>query len=65
MKIVLAVVGSMKIVLAVVGLLLISAGLFWVGQGTGLLAGPHNMLLIDAGAGAGALGIALVWLALR
>ena len=55
----------MKIVLAVVGLLLIAAGLFWVGQGTGLLAGPHNMLLIDAGAGVGALGIALVWLALR
>ena len=55
----------MKVVLAVVGLLLIAAGLFWVGQGTGLLAGPHNMLLIDAGAGVGALGIAIVWLGLR
>ena len=55
----------MKIVLVVVGPLLIAVGLFWFGQGTGLFAGPHNAVLIDAGAGVVALGIGLVWFALR
>jgi hypothetical protein len=53
----------MKIVLLVVGPLLIVAGLFWLGQG--MLAGPHNAVLIDGGAGAVALGIGVVWFALR
>src|SRR5229473_8426889 len=55
----------MKIVLLVVGPLFIAVGLFWFGQGTGLFSGPHNAVLIDAGAGAVALGIGLVWFALR
>jgi hypothetical protein len=55
----------MRIVLLVVGPLLIAVGLFWFGQGTGLLAGLHNAVLIDAGAGVVALGIGLVWFALR
>jgi hypothetical protein len=55
----------MKIVLLVVGPLFIAIGLFWFGQGTGLLQGPHNAVLIDAGAGVVALGIGLVWFALR
>src|SRR4051812_26585012 len=44
----------MKIVLAIIGILSIAVGLFWVGQGTGLLAGPHSAVLIDFGAGVGA-----------
>ena len=55
----------MRIVLLVVGPLFIAVGLFWFGQGTGLLAGPHNAVLIDAGAGVVAFGIGLVWFALR
>jgi len=55
----------MKIVLLVVGPLFIADGLFWFGQGTGLFSGPHNAILIDAGGGAVALGIGLVWFALR
>jgi hypothetical protein len=55
----------MKIVLLIVGPLLIAAGLFCFGQGTGLISGPHNAVLLDAGAGAVALGIATVWFALR
>jgi hypothetical protein len=55
----------MKIVLVVVGPLLIAVGLFWFGQGTALIAGPHNAVMIDAGARVVALGIGLVWFALR
>jgi uncharacterized membrane protein len=55
----------MKIVLMVAGPLSIALGLFWFGQGVGLLSGPHNAVLIDVGAGAVAFGIALVWSALR
>jgi hypothetical protein len=55
----------MKIVLLVVGPLFIAVGLFWFGQGTGLLAGPHNAILIDAGAGVVAVGFGLVWFAWR
>jgi hypothetical protein len=55
----------MKMVLLVVGPLLIAVGLFWFGQGTGLFSGPHNAVLIDGGAGAVALGVGLVWFALR
>ena len=55
----------MKIVLLVVGPLFIAVGLFWFGQGMGLFSGPRNAVLIDAGGGAVALGIGLVWFALR
>jgi hypothetical protein len=55
----------MKIVLLAVGPLFIAVGLFWFVQGTGLLTGLHNTLLIDAGAAAVALGIGLLWFALR
>jgi hypothetical protein len=55
----------MKIVLLIVGPLLLVAGLFCFGQGTGLISGLHNAVLLDAGAGAVALGIATVWFALR
>jgi len=55
----------MKIVLLVVASLFITLGLFWFGQGTGLLPGPHNAVLIDAGAAVVALGIGLVWFSLR
>ncbi len=55
----------MKIVLLVVGPLFVAVGLFWFGQGTGSFSGPHNAVLIDAGAGVVALGIGLVWFALR
>jgi hypothetical protein len=55
----------MKIVLLVVGPLLIAVGLFWFVQGTGLFAGPHNTVLIDAGAGVIAVGLGLIWFALR
>jgi hypothetical protein len=41
----------MKIVLLVVGLPFIVLGLFLFGQGVGLFSGPHNAVLIDAGAG--------------
>jgi hypothetical protein len=56
---------SMKIVLLLVGPLFIAVGLFWFGQGTGLFAGPHNTVLIDAGAGVIAVGLGLIWFALR
>jgi hypothetical protein len=55
----------MKIVLVVVGPLLIVAGLFCFGHGTELISGPHNAVLLDVGAGAVALGIGVVWFALR
>jgi hypothetical protein len=55
----------MKIVLPVVGLPFIVLGLFLFGQGVGLFSGPHNAVLIDAAAGVVALGIGLVWFALR
>jgi len=55
----------MKIVLVVVGALFIALGLFWFGQGAGLLSGSHNAVLIDAGAAGAAVGIGLVWFALR
>jgi len=49
----------------IVGPLFIAVGLFWFGQGTGLFAGPHNPVLIDACSGVAAFGIGLVWFALR
>jgi hypothetical protein len=55
----------MKIVLLIVGPAIITLGLFWFGQGIGLLPGPHGALQIDGGAGAVALGIGLVWFGLR
>jgi len=55
----------MKIVLLVVGLPFIVLGLFLFVQGVGLFSGPHNAVLIDAGAGVVALGLGLIWFALR
>ena len=55
----------MKIVPLVVALPFVVLGLFLLGQGAGLFSGPHNAVLIDAGAGLVALGIGLVWFALR
>ena len=55
----------MKSILLVVGTLFIALGLFWFGQGVRLLSGPHSTLVIDAGAGGIAVGIGLVWFALR
>jgi hypothetical protein len=55
----------MKIVLVVAGGLFIGLGLFWFGQGAGLLSGSHNAVLSDSGAGVAAVGIGLVWFALR
>jgi hypothetical protein len=55
----------MKFILPVVGPLFIAVGLFWFGQGVGLFSGLHNAVLIDAGAGAIAVGIGMVWFALR
>ena len=54
----------MKIVLLVIGPLCIALGLFWLAQGIGL-SGLHNAVLIDSGAGVVALGIGLIWFALR
>src|SRR5882724_4718435 len=34
---------------------------FWLVRGTGLLPWPHNLAMIDYGAGVAALGIGLVW----
>jgi hypothetical protein len=55
----------MKIVFVVVGPLVIALGLFWFAQGTGLLPGPHNAVLMDGGAGVVALGIGLLWFVSR
>jgi hypothetical protein len=41
------------------------SGFSGLDKGTGLLSGPHNAVLIDGGAGVVALGIGLVWFALR
>jgi hypothetical protein len=40
-------------------------GAVWFGQGVGLLSGSHNIVLVDVGAGVAALGINLMWFALR
>jgi hypothetical protein len=50
-----------KIVLRIIGPLFIVVGLFWLVRGTGLLPWPHNLAMIDYGAGVAALGIGLVW----
>jgi len=55
----------MKIVPLVVGVPLILVGLFWFGQGTGLLPWPGNAAMIDYGAGVVALGIAFIWFSWR
>ena len=52
---------GVKIVLRVVGPLFIAVGLFWFARGTGLLPWPHNLAMVDYGAGVVALGIGLVW----
>ena len=49
----------MKIVLRIVGPLFIAVGLFWFARGTGLLPWPHNLAMVDYGAGVAALGIGL------
>ena len=51
----------MKIIPLVVGAPLILLGLFWFAQGTGLLPRPHNLAMVDYGAGVVAVGIGLVW----
>ena len=55
----------MKIVLLVVGPLLIAVGLFWFVQGIAFLSGSHNAVLVDGGAGVVAVGLGLIWFALR
>jgi hypothetical protein len=55
----------MKIIPLAVGLPFFGLGLFLFGQGAGLLSEPQNAVLIDVGAGGVALGIGLVWFALR
>ena len=55
----------MRIVPLIVGPLFIAIGLFWFGQGTGLLLWPHNAAMVDSGAGIIALGIDLTWAAWR
>jgi uncharacterized membrane protein len=55
---------SMKFVLVVVGALFIALGLFWFGQGVGLLSGSHNTVRVDFCAGLAALGIGLMWFVL-
>jgi hypothetical protein len=54
----------MKFVLVVVGALFIALGLFWFGQGVGLLSGSHNTVRVDFCAGLAALGIGLMWFVL-
>jgi uncharacterized membrane protein len=55
----------MKVVPLVVGVTLILVGLFWFGQGAGLLPWPGNAAMIDYGAGVIALGIGLIWFSWR
>ena len=55
----------MKIVLRVVGPLFVAVGLFYYGQGTGLLAWPHNAAMVYYGAAIIAVGAGLVWFAWR
>src|SRR5882724_8696909 len=52
---------GVKIVLRIVGPLFIAVGLFWLVRGTGSLRWPHNLAMVDYGAGVAALGIGLVW----
>jgi uncharacterized membrane protein len=55
----------MKFVLVAAGALFIALGLFWLGQGVGLLSGSQNAVLFDFGAGVASLGTGLLWFALR
>jgi hypothetical protein len=50
-----------KIVLRIVGPLFIAVGLFWFARGTGLLPWPHNIAMVDYGAGVAASGIGLAF----
>ena len=54
-----------KIVRLAVGLPFVVLGLFLFGQGAGLFSEPYYAVLIEVGAAVVALGIGLVWFALR
>jgi uncharacterized membrane protein len=53
--------------LLIVGLLALAVGLFWIGQGTGLIDWPQSSFMIRQiqwagyGAALGALGLILIW----
>jgi uncharacterized membrane protein len=59
----------MRRFLLIAGLLLLVIGLFWIGQGTGVIAWPRTSFMIDQlqwagyGAAVAALGLVLIWLA--
>jgi len=57
----------MRRVLLIIGLIALAIGLFWIGQGTGVIAWPKTSFMIDdiqwAGYGAAlaAVGLILIW----
>ncbi len=62
---------AMRRLLLVLGLIALAIGLLWIGQGTGVIAWPHESFMINeiqwAGYGAvlAALGLILIWQAKR
>ncbi len=58
---------AMRRVLLIGGLLLLAIGLFWIGQGTGVVAWPRTSFMINQlqwagyGVGMGALGLVMIW----
>jgi hypothetical protein len=61
----------MKVLMLVIGALLVLVGLHWIGQGTGVFIWPANPVMDDHiewayyGAGAGIVGIFLIWFSRR
>ncbi len=61
----------MRIVLTIIAVLMVLAGLLWIGQGTGIIAWPANSFMIDErpwavrGAILAILGGVLFWVARR
>ena len=57
----------MRRLLLIVGLLVLAIGLFWIGQGTGVVAWPKTSFMINQiqwagyGAALAALGLILIW----
>ncbi|WP_257170796.1 hypothetical protein [Bradyrhizobium sp. SRS-191] len=57
----------MRRFLMIGGLLLLAVGLFWVGQGTGVVVWPRTSFMINQlqwagyGVGMGALGLVMIW----
>jgi hypothetical protein len=57
----------MRGALLILGLLALALGLFWIGQGSGVIAWPPSSFMVNdlqwAGYGAalGALGLVLIW----